>query len=206
MGDIGEQWVPGMDEWDSRGIFWQQVVRYTLPDPTFGESEVRLSPVGGGQESTVSLQISPDERAGLDLNSLVFLLPQPDDSVAAYPLTQTGPAQFEASFPTPSFGAYPGMVQYSVNSEQRGVMAPLAVNPPEEWHFQDPAAGQANIDTWLEITEGQRLTFEEEIAASEVQQEEAQRSRLYEILLVLLVLSWPAEIAVRRWQMPWRRP
>ena len=206
MGDIGEQWVPGMDEWDSRGIFWQQVVRYTLPDPTFGESEVRLAPGEGGQESTVSLQISPDERAGLDLNSLVFLLPQPDDTVAAYPLTQTGPAQFEASFPTPAFGAYPGMAQYSVNGEQKRVMAPLAVNPPEEWHFQDPAAGQANIDNWLEISEGQQLTFEEEIAASEVQKEAAQSSRLYEILLVLLVLSWPAEIAVRRWQMPWRRP
>ena len=142
----------------------------------------------------------------MDPGSAKFLLPQPDNKVLALPLEQFGARQFETAVSMPGYGAYVAMIQYSVRGESKLVMVPFDINFPEEWRFGDPADGEQTMQQWLSITGGQNLTFEQEIQRTLDQVAEQKSVRWFELLLVLLVISWPLEIAVRRWQMPWRRP
>ena len=206
MGDLGERWVLGMEDWDDQGVFWQQVIRYTLPDPSFGDADVRVVAGESEADRIVKLQLSEEDRDGLDPGSIKLLIPQEADKVLAVPLEQVGAVNYETNIKVPGDGAYGTMIQYSVSGETKRVMAPFNVNYPGEWKFGDPSDGAEQIDHWLTLTGGQQLTMDAEIQNTMLQIEEQKSFRWMELLLILLVISWPAEIAVRRRWMPWRRP
>ena len=202
MGDLGEQWNPDMKEWENQGKFWQQIARFTLPDPSISEPDVNISFEGG--EMTVQLTLN-------EANSN-FVSPAPrwvqvanETSGQAYLMSQVKTGVFQAVMPTPAFGAYTGIIQYSDRVGRENLLVPFSVNYPDEWQFESAGIGTDRLAHWMEITNGMELSFELELENSR----ELERSgdlNLFDNILILLLAGWLLEIAVRRWKMPWRRP
>ncbi|MEJ2759767.1 MAG: glutamine amidotransferase, partial [Anaerolineales bacterium] len=203
MGDIGENWVPEMNSWSDQGQFWAQVVRYTMPSPTFGKSF--LSVEEGATELTVNLAFDPNTTGSSTASSPLIALASPSGEVSTYRFTQTGVGDYQLVLDKPEIGAYAGIIQYTVNGEQRQLFAPFAINYPHEWQFAGQQKALAQFESLVEVSGGTKTTTE--AALQGIEQETAQAEFDWTtFLLILLVLTWPAEIAIRRWQMPWRRP
>ena len=101
-------------------------------------------------------------------------------------------------------GAYTGIIQYSYQGVNKDLLVPYAVNYPNEWHFEDPEIGKNRINSWLEISNGTKLSYDLELENS-MNLDRGTGTKYFNITLILLIVSWPVEIAIRRWQMPWRR-
>ena len=203
MGDIGESWAPEMKTWEDQGQFWSQVVRYTLPSPTFGKSFVSVSE--GDTSLTVNLAFDPNVMRNNSTDVPLIALASPSGEVSSYRFTQTGVGKYALVLEKPEIGAYAGVIQYTQNGEQRQLFAPFAVNYPAEWQFAGQEASETRFASLVEAAGGSVTTMD---AALEGVEPEAAKAEFdwTTLLLILLVLSWPAEIAIRRWQMPWRRP
>ena len=84
-------------------------------------------------------------------------------------------------------------------------MVPIELNYPKEWRFSGPSDEFLSDLLWKKELENSTISLEEELIRSTQRVEETDFS-WYDLSLILLVLSWPAEIALRRWKMPWRNP
>lgn len=203
MGDIGEGWVPEMKTWDAQGQFWAQVVRYTLPSPTLGESYVAVGE--SDKQVTVGLAFDPTTAGSLTGDVPLMALASEQGGVSTYRLSQMGPSEFTLNLDKPEMGAYSGLIQYNLNGERQQLFVPFAVNYPAEWQFEGPEAATEAFNTLLAASGNQETTVEAALAETFDANEPAQFD-WYGFILIVLVLSWPAEVAIRRWQMPWRRP
>jgi len=201
MGDIGEQWNPEMQEWENQGEFWQQVARYTLPNPSMGDPDVEI--IYDSQEMTVELTLNTAEAKMVSLAPSWIRVTQ-GASGQSFPMTQVKAGVYRVILPKPDFGAYTGIIRYISQGELKELPVPFAVNYPAEWRFDDPATGEDRMALWIAKTNGRDLSFELELENSE-EVETTRESNLFDILMMILMASWPLEIAIRRWKMPWRR-
>ncbi|MBN2045161.1 MAG: VWA domain-containing protein [Anaerolineales bacterium] len=201
MGDVGESWLPNLDTWPELGKFWRQVIWYSLPDPSVTEPEaaVRVE----GDQVLVKIQLTQADRQALDAGSLRFLLPGMDGQIDEALVEQVGVSTFQAVFPRPADGAYGGVIQFTAGGVESQILVPFAVNYPEEWQFADPQIGEEQIEVWTQNPAAGKIELE---AGSAPESARLETSRAFEILIGLLLVSWPLEVAIRRWRMPWRRP
>jgi hypothetical protein len=91
------------------------------------------------------------------------------------------------------------------NGENTVFQAPFAVNYPKEWQFPGQKAADAAIDGLVNLSGGRISSMEIELEQP-FEEIDQKQFGILELLLTILVISWPLEIAIRRWQMPWRRP
>jgi uncharacterized membrane protein len=201
MGDVGESWLPNFENWDDLGKFWYQVIQYTLPDPKIGEPDVDVTI--GASQVIVDLQLPQAVRLALEPGSLHFLLPVNDGQVFDLPISQVSVSHYQAEFSKPPDGAYSGVIQYTAGGVEEQILVPFEINYPEEWQFEPPTVGTDRIDEWTANTGADQIPMESGLPAESTSQKSG---RGYEILLGLLLVFWPMEIAIRRWWMPWRRP
>lgn len=201
MGDIGEQWNPDLKDWDDQGKFWQQVARFTLPDPSIGEPDVQIS--FEGREMTVELTLN-DSDPTLRSQTPRWILLSKENTGQAYPMTQVKSGVYQVVLPTPEFGAYTGIIQYADRTGSEDLLVPFAVNYPEEWRFEDSAIGAERLALWAQKNNGMELSFELELENSS-DLERSGEENLFDDIMIFLLIGWPLEIAVRRWKMPWRR-
>jgi hypothetical protein len=90
------------------------------------------------------------------------------------------------------------------------VAAPLVVAPADEWMPFDTNAAEQKLQAWAEATGGQRLSGL--FAESEDSETDKEDSRNLGIgiedigwrLLLVAVIYWPIEIALRREWLPWQ--
>lgn len=202
MGDVGENWMIGMQNWEDQGAFWMQFFRYTLPNPSFGRTEVSVVQSAEDLSLVFTLQ-DENESAGLDAapNFVVRV----GDSLQSYSMTKIAPRQYMVRIPRPDSGAYQGVIQYSVKGVEQVSLAPIQVNYPAELRFSNPRFESEEYQELKSSLINSGLTIEGELAQSSVFAEKNNFDWYY-VVLFLVLLSWPAEIAIRRWQMPWRRP
>lgn len=202
MSDIGEEWT---GEWSSPGLqanFWSQVVRYTLTSPALEPAVVEVT------VEPSALRVQADILQGdqpLNLAGVTFTYLGQDGQVQRYALPQEAPGVYAASLPLPPPGAYRGALTYTLNGEERETAAPFAVNPPGPAALTLEQAG-SNLSDWA-IRSGSSLGGLEDLDGSPPpppESEDAGASRDWRgPLLLLLVLLWPLEIAVRRRWLPW---
>jgi uncharacterized membrane protein len=199
--DLGEEWAPQFQNWQEQGTLWTRTIQYMLPDPTIGEPDVQV--MVGEFETTVSLEMEANEIRTLDLASLQYRYLDEEGQGYQYPILQTGPERFEATFPTPDTGTYAGMISLNLGGESDEIPLPFEVNYPDEWLYPDPAESWNRIQTFAEEHGIEVVHFGQIIAEEDLPEI---RTDWFSVLAGLLVISWPIEIAIRRWKMPWRRP
>jgi uncharacterized membrane protein len=201
MGDIGENWALGMMDWETQGQFWSQVIHYTLASPNLGRSFVDI--IEKDTSLSVQFEIASSTLQG-QINP-VLVLPDRENGQKAYHVPQDGPMSYKLEIEKPEIGAYAGIVQTVFNGENTVFQAPFAVNYPKEWQFPGQKAADAAIDGLVNLSGGRISSMEIELEQP-FEEIDQKQFGILELLLTILVISWPLEIAIRRWQMPWRRP
>lgn len=202
MGDLGEQWVPEMNSWEKQGKFWQQVARYTLPDPSNREADVRVTL--DATQMSIQLSLAANAAGSVDSNP-IWVYSKIGERGNAFAMRQVSAGVYELDLPKPETGAYTGIIQYSVQESKKEVIVPFAVNYPDEWQFEPLEDGLERVAFWQEKSQGEMLSYNQELDNSSTLADKPGRAWL-SLIFVLLMISWPAEIAIRRWQMPWRKP
>ena len=84
------------------------------------------------------------------------------------------------------------------------IAAPFVVPYDSEWVFVEGQDGSANLAQWAGITGGQVITWDALDAPTEIIEGDAGRRVNPGLWLVLVfVVLWPVEIALRRRFLPW---
>jgi hypothetical protein len=97
------------------------------------------------------------------------------------------------------------VVQYQRLGTQFEVGVPFSVNYPAEWAFDYSGEGGRNIEAWQLLDSVGLTSFDQELNP-EVVDSWLDSFGSDTLLMVLLIVLWPVEIAIRRWKLPWRRP
>jgi uncharacterized protein YegL len=202
MSDIGEDWGGEWRDWNRQGEFWANVIRYAIPDPALSSTQVDIDV--SGPEVVVSLHMLSS--AGVPINLAVpqFSYLEHNGKVITYTLAQSGPGFYQSQFPVPPVGAYRSVIRYKDDDGSQEIPTSFAINYPKEWQPFDPVKGEENLIRWATMTGGKKINFYEEINDSIIEDNTILEFDPIMILLVLLVVSWPLEIAIRRRWMPWQ--
>jgi hypothetical protein len=202
MSDIGEDWARDWQVWPRQGDFWINVIRYAIPDPTLDPAQVDISV--SESEVIVNLQILSSAGVPINLADPQFSYVNHEGNVISYALFQISPGKYKLSFPHPPSGAYRGVIRYGGLSENNEIAAPFVVDYPKEWQPVTFSSGMINLNRWAAMTNGKQIDLKEEISNSVLESERGSDLDTSMLLLVILVISWPLEIAVRRRWMPWQ--
>jgi len=202
MGDIGEDWAEDWMGWARHGDFWINVIRYTLTDPSLGLAQVDISVT----ESTVILDLHIHTSAGVPVNLAhpEFSFVGNEGVVTTLTVHQVGPGKYHKEFTLPPVGAYRGVVSYMGPNGIEEVAAPFVVDYPREWQPVDSSLGLENLKKWADKTGGSLVKLSDEIEPSAEGEKITSDFDLSMITIIILVVSWPIEIAIRRQRMPWR--
>jgi Mg-chelatase subunit ChlD len=202
--DIGEEWGRDWTDWDRVGQFWGQVVRYALPDPSAGPGQVQVN-VGPTQ---VEILAQLGSAAGIPLNglSVTYAYVDADGQVRSFSMPQRAPGQYALTLDRPPEGIYRGVVRYAPSGESPvEIAAPIAADYPLEWVPGATAVGYANLASWADESDAGIVTWELlEPPVPETPTAEIERTELINLLLIILIITWPLEIALRRRWLPWR--
>ncbi|MEN8240324.1 MAG: VWA domain-containing protein [Chloroflexota bacterium] len=204
MGDMGAEWVPGMVSWSQAGEFWRQVIQYSLPDPRFDFSSVEL--LVDQQQAQVTFKVF--DLDGFPINHLApeFIYTDQSNLPSRFLMLPIGPGEYQIEFPIPQFGGYRGVIQYEINGKEQEIGVPFTVNYPVEWQFKAPKVGKELLQKWTEFPGINSTSFGKLQNSTENEVSLLGKENSFEILLGLIIILWPLEIAFRRWKMPWRRP
>ena len=202
MTDVGEDWMLRVDDWDAQGEFWMGFFKYTLPNPSFGKANVSVGQ--NGQVLTVLFALR-DEKDYAALDAAPQFSIRNNDELLTYPMTKISTQRYVVQIPLLQPGAYQGAIRYYLGGEEEESLVPITINYPAEWRFADPVYRSEDYVVINGNLLASPLTLEQELANS-ASFEENEKFDWYYPVLFLVLLSWPVEIAIRRWQMPWRRP
>jgi Mg-chelatase subunit ChlD len=201
-GDAAREWSPGWAEWDGLDRFWVQMVRYSLPDPTYGPLLVQTR-VDRDQVRLTMLATGADSR-GINLGQSELRFLAPDNTSARVVLPQSAPGEYASTFGVPLPGAYNGLVTLEKEGQTWEVPVGFVVGYSPEYSPR-VADGAPALRQIAEVTHGQVLT-PETLDGALVRSRDAQLTgRPYAPwFLLAAVLFWPLEIAIRRRWRPWR--
>jgi hypothetical protein len=196
--DIGENWLGGWADQALAGKFWAQVIAYALPDPVSGRVQTAV-------EITPDVIVVNARLAGLDsmpMNGATVQFQYADASGAhTYVMLQIAPGQYQTTIPTLPPGSYRGLVAYNSLADVGEVPVPLAIPYPVDLQPVASQVGARNLENWAALVASKVITWDNLLIAPVVAQTPAPDWRWLPVLL--LVLLWPLEIAVRRRWLPW---
>jgi Ca-activated chloride channel family protein len=202
--DIGAEWATDWRDWSEVGRFWGQVVGYTLPAPDL-PTGLQLDTVLD-QDGTTTLVAESFTTTGqpIDLARTQAALILPDSEERSFTLGQTAPGRYERQVLLPETGAYSySVAQTQAGTElnrnaQSGFVQPYVA----EYALPPAGAGDPLLRRLAELTGGEVLAPGDLPAtlraALEVPEAEPP-TELWPWLLLVALLLWPIEIALRRW-------
>jgi len=201
--DIGEEWSGQFSPPEAERTFWTQVIRYALASPNVNPVQVDVQ-VQGNTLVVEALLQSPD---GAPLNSVnprfEYLLSA--DQVVSIALPQIAPGRYRLETPAPPIGAYQAIFSYQEKTGESEMTLPFVINAPLEWVQLDATASQSNLADWMRLAGKQSDALTSPVSALEASQPEpvTARSDTWLALLIIALLYWPLEIAIRRRWLPW---
>ncbi|MEO8743895.1 MAG: VWA domain-containing protein [Candidatus Dormiibacterota bacterium] len=187
--DAQGRWTADLMQWPSANRFFGDIVRYSLPQSTDPALQVETQTQG---DHTHLLVTAPAfSGATVEVSAVT-----PDLSDATSTLASTGPGRFEGDLPTNQVGSYLLRVTQSVGGVTKhastfGLVVPYS---PE---YRDLGT---DVNTLREIAHaggGTLLTDLAQVYTVPVPPVQAAQS-LDELLLVLAILLFPIDIALRR--------
>lgn len=195
--DLSGRWAKNWLEWADFTRLVGQMVTWSLPRPGNEQLELAVSVRGG--KATLTAQTTNVGSQGLATLKVIARLLAADGQAQEVELLPGGPQQYQASLPLPAEGVYLAQVTaFSQNSEGEPIASQttgLVVPYSPEY-----AAQGTNLPLLTELATasgGQLLTnagqaFAHTLAVGR------QTQPIWPNLLLLAVLLWPVDIALRR--------
>ncbi len=198
--DTGAEWAAAWRDWPAVARFWPQVVGYTLPAPGLPAGlQLTVTPDTG---QTVALRAEGFTAAGwpVDLARTEASL----DGGEPVALRQVAPGQYERRLRLPAAGGY-GLVVTQTGPEIAGgvITAAVGLAVPYPAEYARPAAGSGAslLRRIAGLTGGSSFGWGQRVAAWSASQPVAAQKpvELWPWLLLMALVGWPLEIALRRW-------
>ncbi|HYF94527.1 MAG TPA: glutamine amidotransferase [Symbiobacteriaceae bacterium] len=199
--DTGGLWSADMVRWNEFQRFWANVVTWTMPAAEETGMRTVASVVGGKAKMTVQLPGEGLEVGGVGgPNSwppnLTAGVIRPDGSTQVLPLQATAPGQYEGEIPASMPGPY--LVKLSAGTKRQSVqLGETFVVAPYSPEFATGAADPAFMQRLAKAGGGAVLTDAAAAFAKNLPKAPG-RLPLDHALLVLALLLWPVDIAMRR--------
>jgi Ca-activated chloride channel homolog len=202
--DIGDEWASDWLRWPQGPLFWSQLVRYAISSPAANPAQITIE----SNDTNLVVRFVAQSELDLPLNwaNPRFLYVDEEDATRSLPLLQVGPGTYTAEATLPPSGAYRALVRYEQDESLIDLAAPFIVNYPIEWRPSDPQAGYAALSSWATLTGGREIVNLQDgsnMTSGTIRQGPATSESALERLLLLFVLYWPIEVALRRRWLPW---
>jgi uncharacterized membrane protein len=187
--DAQGRWTADLLRWPSANRFFGDIVRYTLPQA--GDPALHLETQVQGDHTHLLVSAPTDSGATVTISSVA-----PDLSDHALTLASTGPGRFEGDLPTDQVGSYLLRVSESVggatkHSNTFGLVVPYS---PE---YRDLGTDTNTLRAIASAGGGVLITDVSRVYTLPVPPVRAPQA-LEELLLVLAILLFPIDVALRR--------
>ncbi|HWI64248.1 MAG TPA: glutamine amidotransferase [Symbiobacteriaceae bacterium] len=199
--DTGGLWSANMVRWQEFQRFWANIVTWTMPSADETGIRTVASVVGGKARMTVNLPGEGLEVGGVGgpnswpANITAGVI-RPDGSTQVLPLQATAPGQYEGEIPAAMPGPY--LVKLSAGTKRQSVqLGETFLVAPYSPEFATGAADPGFMQRLAKAGGGQVLTEASASFARNLPRAPG-RLPLDHALLVLALLLWPIDIAVRR--------
>ncbi len=187
--DAQGRWTAGLLGWTDANRFFGDLVRYTLPQA--GDPALQLETQVRGDHTHILVTAPDISGAQVSVSAVA-----PDLSGAQLTLTSTGPGRFEGDLPTDQVGGYLLRVTQAAGGVNRhsntfGVVVPYS---PE---YRDLGTDSNTLRAIAQAGGGQLLNDLSQVYRLPVPAAQAALA-LDELLLVLAILLFPIDVALRR--------
>jgi len=199
--DSGGLWTEHMVPWEGYSRFWSNVVSWTMPAVDDQGMRTMASVVGGKAHLTVQLPGEGLEIGGLGgPNSwpatITAGIIRPDGTTQVMPLQATAPGQYEGDIPASIPGPY--LVKLSAGTQRQSTtLGETFVVVPYSPEFGSSGADPGFMERLAKAGGGKVLTDPSMAFARDLPPAPG-RLPLDQALLILALLLWPIDIAVRR--------
>jgi uncharacterized membrane protein len=187
--DAQGRWTTGLLQWPSANRFFGDIVHASLPQP--GDPALQVETRVQGDHTHLLVTAPATSGASITVNAVT-----PDLAGATLTLSPTGPGRFEADLPTDQVGSYLLHVSESAGGVVRHTTTTGLVVPysPE---YRDLGTDTARLKAIAQAGGGVVLTDLSKAFQLPVPSVRAALA-ISEILLVLAILLFPIDIALRR--------
>jgi uncharacterized membrane protein len=187
--DAQGRWTANLLQWPSANVFFGDMVRYTLPQA--GDPALHLETQVQGDHTHLLVSSPADSGAVVTVSAVA-----PDLADQALTLASTGPGRFEGDLPTDQVGSYLLRVSQSVGGATKhantfGLVVPYS---PE---YRDLGTDLNSLRAIASAGGGVLITDLSKVYAVPVPPVRAPQA-LEELLLVLAILLFPIDVALRR--------
>ncbi|HYM97937.1 MAG TPA: VWA domain-containing protein, partial [Candidatus Sulfotelmatobacter sp.] len=187
--DAQGRWTAGLLAWPNANLFFGDIVHYSLPEA--GDPALQVETQVQGDHTHVLVTAPLYSGAGVVVNAVT-----PDLADATLTLSSTGPGRFEGDLPTDQVGSYLLHVTQSVGGVVKhantfGVVVPYS---PE---YRDLGTDPNTLRAVARAGGGTLVTDLGQLYRLPVPPVQAAQS-LEELLLVLAILLFPVDVALRR--------
>ncbi|MCM8747587.1 VWA domain-containing protein [Thermomicrobiaceae bacterium CFH 74404] len=191
--------------WPNAGLFWSQVVRWSMPAPVRPDFLVSAQPEPGGHRVLLRVESLREDGTfanGLDTRATIAL---PDGSAREVALPQRAPGVYEQTLAVEHPGTY--RVLFSQRAGDQVIKEELATFSVPVPGFEGRTAG-VNLVLLRQLAEGtggRELRLPADLVASPPVARLEERLALWPWLLGAAALLFPLDVAARRLSWPARR-
>ena len=192
--DEGEKWAGEWYKWSECAPFWQQLIRWTLPSIEQGDYEISTEI----KDDTCTIYLDAVDNKGDYINFLQFngKVISPGLESLDVPLHQVGPGRYSGDFTIRSEG------NYLINVRERGGASHLfAITVPFSPEYNSSRANINLLNKVAELSGGKFNPSPGDVFMHSSKKAYTPRDT-WEKLLLLAILLFPFDIALRRVFLP----
>ncbi len=192
--DSTGRWAKGWLGWQGFSKFFSQLVSWTFPGEETAGIEATF--VTEGNQTKLRVESVAEDGSPRDFYSTAVAMTTPDLTSKAVGLSQVAPGVYEAPIGELDPGAYVIRVsQTRAGTTPLGRTLGLVAPTPAEYRFL--GTNDAFLATLRSATDGAEITTPEEVWRHDLRVNAA-TTDLWPMLLILALLLWPLDIALRR--------
>ena len=193
--DAGGPWTGDWSDWSEGTRFWQQAMRWTMPEPTRPGFQVAAS-VAGDQVTLRAQSSRPDGRFADLLDTRVTVI-APDGQAREIALPQTAPGTYALATTAPAAGAYEArFAQYERGQLVREETLGFTVLGAAE--LRSVGVNRALLNRLATGTGGRELGDPSEAFARDATPSGERGTPLWPWLATAGLLLFPLDVAIRR--------
>jgi uncharacterized membrane protein len=151
------KWGAGWVGWEKFGKFWAQLVRWSMRQT--GAAEFDIATRVEGAQGKIAIEALNKDASYLNFLRINGRVLTPNMEQKPVYLTQTGPGQYEGSFPLTDHGNYLVSLRYSSPDRQSGLIN-TGVSVPYSPEFRELGTNLPLLERAAERTHGRLLTMQ----------------------------------------------
>jgi Mg-chelatase subunit ChlD len=193
--DEGEKWATQWQGWGEFSPFWLQLTRWTLPSTSSENFSVKTE--RNGDLCTISAEAVDNEGGYVNFLQFTGRIVTPEMESFEVSLRQWSPGKYSATFPVKSTGNY----LVNVIEQKGGMSQAVAFSVPYSPEYSVYENNTYLMGKIADVSHGKFGTSPEEIFAKGRKKAYIPRDA-WESLLVLALLLFPFDVALRRVFLP----